>query len=199
MPLSSSPLETLSSEPVTRSATTINTACVMNALAELRTPELAATAGGRPCFWKNRMLSVALPAVPPTSPVNALANCTPVTGPSGSRAETAPSMATACEICGSWPRTKVPSTHPEDGPGEDVADRGDVRQLGHQQVHAEGERRRYEHGADREPVQLRRRGRLHAGERRSLLPASLLQQRLGVGEVPLRRAGQRRRLWHQGE
>ena len=101
------------SGPVTITASTMSTACTMKPAVEVRTPELAATAGGRPCFWKKRMLSVALPAVPPTRPVNALANCTAVTGPKGSRAETAPSMATDCDSWVSCPMTSVSSTQPQ--------------------------------------------------------------------------------------
>ena len=78
-------------------AVTMSTVCTMKPVVEVRTPELAATAGGRPCFWKKRMVRVALPAVPPTRPVNALANWTPSTGPNGSWADTAPSMAVAWE------------------------------------------------------------------------------------------------------
>ena len=112
-PSPSLPIDRSNSEPVTSTATTIKNACTMKPLAEVRIPELTATADGTPCFWKNRMLSVALPAVPPTSPVNALANCTPITGPNGSGADTAPSMATPCANCGSWARTNVTTTHPQ--------------------------------------------------------------------------------------
>ena len=139
-PSPSLPMARLRSGPVTRRPITIRTACTMNPVAEVRTPELAATAGGRPCFWKNRMARVALPAVPPTSPVKALANWTPVTGPNGSRADTAPSMATAWENWGSWPRTKVSSDPAPDRPLEDVAHRGDAGELADEEVDAEGER-----------------------------------------------------------
>ncbi len=59
---------------------------------------------------------MALPAVPPTRPVNALATCTMVTGRSGRVAETAPSMAMDWLTLGSWARTAVIPTQVQSAP-----------------------------------------------------------------------------------
>ena len=96
---------------------TTRTICTMKPAAELRTPELTATVGGRPCFWKKRIDSVALPAVPPTSPVKALANWTHGDrSAAGAVLATAPSMATAWLNGGSWARTSVTTTHSQIAP-----------------------------------------------------------------------------------
>ena len=79
---------------MTRPVTT-STIWTTKPAAELRTPELTARVGGSPCFWKKRMDNVALPAVPPTRPVNAWAYWTTVTGRRGSVVATAPSIAIA--------------------------------------------------------------------------------------------------------
>ena len=124
------PIDRSNSEPVTTTASTIRNACTMKPVVEVRTPELTATAGGRPCFWKKRMLRVALPAVPPTRPVKALANCTAVTGPNGSRADTAPSIATDWDNWGSWREDERQQHPPPDRVLEDVAHGGDARRAG---------------------------------------------------------------------
>ncbi len=169
----------------------------MNPLAEVRTPELAATAGGRPCFWKNRMTSVALPAVPPTSPVNALANWTPMTGPNGRRAEhRAEHRHGLGELgqLGDHEREQDPSP---DRPGEDVAHGGDAGELGDQEVDTEGERRGQQDHAEGEAVQLGGLGRLDARQRRAGV-AEAGQECLGFRHVALGGTGQRRRL-QEGE
>ena len=164
-PSPSLPIDRLNPDPVNSTARMIKNACTMKPLAEVKIPELTATAEETPCFWKNRMLSVALPAVPPTSPVKALANCTPVTGPNGSRADTAPNMATACENCGSWPRTNVTHHPSPDRVLEDVAHRGDAGELSDQEIDTERARGGQEHGAEREAVELGRLRWLDTGER----------------------------------
>ena len=50
---------------------------------EFMTPELAATATFRPCFWKNRITSAVVATVPPIRPVKLLANCSATHGPEG--------------------------------------------------------------------------------------------------------------------
>ena len=106
----------MNESPVTRRPKPTRTIWTTNPASELRTPELTATVGARPCFWKKRMTRVALPAVPPTSPVKALANWTTVTVRSGSVADTEPSMAIDCEIWGSWAMTAVMATHSQSAP-----------------------------------------------------------------------------------
>ncbi len=97
---------------------TTSTIWTTNPAAELRTPLLTANVGGSPCFWKKRIDSVALPAVPPTRPVKDWAYWTTVTGRSGRVLATAPSMAIAWLRGGSWASTAVSTTHSQIAPSK---------------------------------------------------------------------------------
>ena len=145
------------------------------------TPELAATAGGRPCFWKKRMVRVALPAVPPTSPVKALANCTPVDGPERQPgrdgAEHGDRLGDRREL-GDHERQQDPAP---DRVLEDVAHGGDAGELADEEVDAEGEGGGHEDRAEREAVQLGWLRWFDAGQLRARL-AEAGQGLLGLGD-----------------
>ena len=98
--------------PVTTRPSTTSAACTTKPASEFSTPELAATAIFKPCFWKKRITSAVVATVPPTRPVKLLANCSPTTGLNGSGVETAPIMATACGNGGTNDSMNATTTQP---------------------------------------------------------------------------------------
>ena len=87
---------------------------------------------------------------------------------------------------------------PPDRVREDVAHRGHAGELGHQEVHAEGERGGEEHRAEREAVQLGGLGWIDAGQRRARLAEVLRAAPSASVRWRLADAGQRRGL-EQGQ
>ena len=87
-----------------------STICTIPPASAFMTPELAAIATVRPCFWKNRMTSAVVAIVPPMRPVKLLANCSASTGPNGSGRLTAPMSATEPENCGTKEIAKATTT-----------------------------------------------------------------------------------------
>jgi hypothetical protein len=63
--------------------------------AVMMAPELSATDASYPCRWKNRTRVAKTAAVPPASPLNALATSTPATRANGSGPATLPTASTA--------------------------------------------------------------------------------------------------------
>ena len=131
-----------------------STICTIPPASAFMTPELAATATLRPCFWKNRMTSAVVAIVPPMSPVKLLANCSASTGPNGSGRLTAPMSATEPE---NWGTNE--SSERDDDPGPlRLGERRpeiDAGELGDDQVEAEERGRRHDDAARATPVAAR--------------------------------------------
>ena len=162
----SPPIDRSNSGPVTNTASTISTACTMKPAVEVRTPELAATAGGRPCFWKNRMLRVGVARGAADEAGEGVGELDGGDGPEGE-----PGRHRAEHGHGLGELGQLPDDEREQHPApdrvlEDVAHGGHTRQLTDEEVDAEREGGGHEDPLEREAVQLGRLGRLDARQRR---------------------------------
>ena len=138
-------------DAVNTNATTTRMTSTTMAASVLSTPELTATAAPRPCFWKKRITTAVVPTVPATMPVNWLANCTPVAGPSGRRVETEPEHGDGLGELGQLREHGHDHDPSPDDPGEDVAHAGHVGELADEQVDAEDRAGRHQQVGRRDP------------------------------------------------